>query len=178
VAKGKIDAVSFWLLDKADGDPSIPQPKQRLEHLEMFLLLGDPALRLPSIPADIKLTVTGKPEAGKSITVTGEAPERLGGAKVLVTLERPLSSEAKDLQALPNRPGEERAKTMLANHERANRFALEMRGATVKDGRFEAKFDLPAMLPWPRLLLRAYASTDQEEGLGVATLSVPKPEKR
>ena len=95
-----------------------------------------------------------------------------------MTLERPLSSEAQDLQVLPNQPGEERAKIMLANHERANRFALETRDAIAKDGRFEVTFDLPAKLPWPRLLLRAYAATEREEGLGVKTLSVPKPEKR
>jgi hypothetical protein len=178
VAKGKINSISYMLLDKADGDPRIPQATQRLEHLEMFLLLGDPALRLPSISADIKLTVDGTPQAGKSLTVKGEAPQRLAGAQVRVSIERPLSSEPADLQVLPSQPGEERAKGMLANHERANRFALATRDATIKDGRFEVQFDLPAKLPWPRLLLRAYAATDKEEGLGVKALSVPKPEKR
>jgi hypothetical protein len=177
VAKGKIDAFSFWLLDKADGDSRISQATQRLEHLEMFLLLGDPALRLPSIPADIKLTVAGTVEAGKSITITGDAPARLGGAKVRVTLERPLSSEPPDLLALPKQPGEERAKIMLTNHEQANRFALEIREATVKDGRFEITFNLPAKLPWQRLLLRAYVATEREEGLGVKTIEVLKPPK-
>jgi hypothetical protein len=143
----------------------------------MFLLLGDPALRLPSIPADIKLTVTGMPEAGTSIGIAGEVPDRLSGAKVRVTLERPLSSEPVELRVLPNQPGEERSKAMLTNHECANRFALETRETTVKDGRFEIRLDLPAKLPWPRLLVRAYAATEREEGLGVKTLSIPKPAK-
>jgi hypothetical protein len=177
VARGKIDPISFWLLDKADGDSRIPQATQRLEHLEMFLLLGDPALRLPSLPADIKLTVTGIPEAGRTITVTGEVPDRLAGAMVRLTLERPLTSEPADLQPVPVKPGAERDTVMRANHERANRFVLETREATVKDGRFEIKLDLPKELPWSRLLLRAYAATDSQDGIGVRTLSLPKPEK-
>ena len=51
VAKGKIDDLSYRLLDAVDGDSTIPQATQRLEHLEMFLLLGDPALRLPQVSA-------------------------------------------------------------------------------------------------------------------------------
>ena len=38
-----------------DGDGNIPQATQRLEHLEMFTLLGDPALKLAATPADLKL---------------------------------------------------------------------------------------------------------------------------
>ena len=39
------------MLDAVDGDSAIPQATQRLEHLEMFTLLGDPALKLAATPA-------------------------------------------------------------------------------------------------------------------------------
>jgi hypothetical protein len=176
LAKGKIDAISFWLLDKADGDPNIPQATQRLEHLEMFVLLGDPALRLPLIPTDVKLAVAGETKAGGTIVVTGEVPDRLAAAKVRVTLERPLTSEPADLQPLPEKK-DERAKVMLANHDRANRFVLAAQEATVKDGRFEVKLEIPEKAPWPRLLIRAYAATDRHEGLGVLALDLKSKNK-
>jgi hypothetical protein len=171
LAKGKIDAISFWLLDKADGDPNIPQATQRLEHLEMFVLLGDPALRLPVIPGDVKLTVAGSAQMGGTITVTGEAPDRLAGAKVRLTLERPLTSEPADLQPLPEKK-DERAQVMLGNHERANRFVLAERETTVADGRFEVKLAIPDKAPWSRLLIRAYAATDRYDGCGVLALDL------
>src|SRR5262249_33807767 len=40
LAKGKIDALTYRLLDGVDGDKRIPQATQRQEHLEMFVLLG------------------------------------------------------------------------------------------------------------------------------------------
>src|SRR5947209_13330862 len=102
-----MDGFTFWLLDRADGDPRIPQATQRLEHLEMFLLLGDPALKLPAVPLDVKLAAAEPPTLGKSLTVRGEVPTHLAGAKVRVTLERPLTSDPTDLQALPKELGEE-----------------------------------------------------------------------
>ncbi len=171
LAGGKIDPLTFQLLDAVDGDSRIPLADQRLEHVEMMVLLGDPALRLPVLPKDVKLTAPENVTAGQALAVRGEAPARLEGARVVLTLERPASSEPADLEPLPA-AGPERDRVMLANHERANRFVLASREATVRDGRFEARFNVPAKLPWRRLVLRAYASTDEQDGLGVVTLPV------
>src|SRR5205807_428930 len=88
LAKGKIDPLTFRLLDAVDGDSSIPQAVQRQEHEEMFVLLGDPALRLPWLPRDLKLSADGPAAAGARLTLRGTAPARLEGAKVELTLER------------------------------------------------------------------------------------------
>jgi hypothetical protein len=174
LATGKIDPITFKLLDAVDGDSRIPLADQRREHVEMFVLLGDPALKLPVLPLDVKLSGPPKVTAGETLTVQGEVPERLAGARVRLTLERPVSSEPTDLQPLPPAAGEERDRVMLANHERANRFVLASREVTVTDGRFEARLEVPAKLPWPRVLVRAYACTDRQEGLGVLTLEPAK----
>jgi hypothetical protein len=176
LAKGKIDVVTYRLLDGVDGDKNIPQATQRQEHLEMFVLLGDPALRLARLPTDVKLKIEGDVAAGKTITVRGEAPARVAGAKVRLTVERPASSEPDDLEPLPKEPGAKRDRSMLANHERANRLVLITKETSIRDGRFEAKVDLPAKLPYPRLLIRAYVATDKKEGLGVASLPLPAQE--
>jgi hypothetical protein len=173
LAKGKIDDLTFKLLDSVDGDPKIPQATQRQEHLEMFVLLGDPALKLPCMADAVKLQVQGKIESGGSITVTGSVPDNLTGGTVRLTLERPLTGEPLDMKPLPPEAAE-RAKVMRENHERANRFVLQEDKRSVKDGRFEAKLRLPDKLPWPKLVLRAYAATDKNEALGVLVLEVAK----
>ena len=47
---------------------------------------------------------------------------------------------------------------------------------TVKDGRFEAAVDLPAKLPWRRLIVRAYAATERQEGMGAMIVPVREGE--
>ncbi|MHB1426596.1 MAG: C25 family cysteine peptidase [Gemmataceae bacterium] len=189
LARGKIEDVAFGLLNAVDGDSRIPQATQRQEHLEMFLLMGDPALRLPRIPP-LTLTLSsqgGRGEgegaeaavsAGERLMVSGELPPRLAGARVRVTLERTVNSVPNDLEAMPIRSHAERGneevpardRAMLANHVRANRFVLAEREGIVKDGRFEALLDVPAKLPWPSLILRVYAANEREEGMAVRTL--------
>jgi hypothetical protein len=74
LARGKIDALTYRLLDGVDGDPNIPQPAQRQEHLEMFVLLGDPALRLPAVPQDVDVQAVGGVAPGQPLTVRGARP--------------------------------------------------------------------------------------------------------
>ncbi len=172
LAKGDIDDLSFAMLDAVDGDSRIPQATQRLEHLEMFTLLGDPALKLAATPADLTLKTDDAAAPGATIVIHGTAPARLNGGRVHVVAERPVSSTPTDLEALPKDPGPERDRAVMRNHERANRFTVAEAEATVKDGRFEAKLELPAKLPWERLNIRAYAATDKQEALGVLALDV------
>ncbi len=171
VAQGKIDDFTYRMLDAVDGDGKIPQAVQRQEHLEMFVLLGDPALRLPAVPADIELKA-GAVQPGALLTVQGRVPARLAGARIHLTLERTVGSVPDDLQPLPKGAGRDRV--LLANHNKANRFVLATADCTARDGAFEARLDVPGKLPWPRVLLRAYAATDTEEGQTVLSLDVRK----
>jgi hypothetical protein len=117
------------------------------------------------------LRLGGEVKPSSKIVITGEVSSRLEGAKVKICLERPLTSDPPDLVALPKEMNEKRDAVMRANHDRANRFALLTAEALVRDGKFEARLQLPEKLPWPRLTLRAYAATENAEGIGV--LSVP-----
>jgi hypothetical protein len=174
LAKGKIDDLTFQLLDAVDGDGAIPQATQRLEHLEMFTLLGDPALKLAATPADLKLeTEEGTPDA--PLTIHGTAPARLNGGRVQIVVERPVSSSPTDLAPLPKEAGPERDRLLMQNHDRANRFVLAEATTTIKDGRFEVKLPLPAKTPWTRLNVRAYAATRTEEALGALRVNREAP---
>ena len=140
----------------------------------MFLLLGDPALRLPFMPADVELTAEASVASGEALRVRGKVPARLAGARVTLTLERTVNSVPNDLEPIPKETGAARDRVMLANHDRANRFVVTTAECVAKDGSFEAKLDVPAKLPWPRLILRVYAATPREEGMAVRTLEVKK----
>jgi hypothetical protein len=174
VAQGKIDDLTFAMLDAVDGDSRIPQPAQRQEHLEMFLLLGDPALRLPAVPADLRVEAPAPVRPGEALAVRGRLPARLAGARVRLTVERTAGSVPADLEPLPKAGDPARDRVMLANAEKANTFVLAACDARVDGERFEGRLPLPARLPWPRLLLRAYAATDTQEALNVLPLAVEK----
>jgi len=172
IAHGKIDPVTFRLLDAADGDSRIPLEIQRQEHLEMFLLLGDPALRLPRIPDGVHLDTEGRIAAGGILRVSGQLPPSFSYGTVRLTLERPLTSTAADLKPVPGGLSTRTEQIVLANHERANQFVLEEQTLPVRQGRFTAVLDLPVRLPWSALILRAYAVSGGQEVLGVEMLPV------
>jgi hypothetical protein len=169
IAHGKIDFLTYRLLDSVDGDPKIPQATQRQEHLEMFILLGDPALRLPRIADDITWRAPATIEPGSVWTIEGTLPERLRGAQVVVELERTPASVPEGLVAVTP---ERRAETLRANFTRANRFLLaETR--TVAEGRqFTARLQFPERLPWPRVIVRIRASTDKAEAASAVRVGV------
>jgi hypothetical protein len=172
LARKPINPLTFALLDAVDGDRNTPQETQRLAHLEMFTLLGDPALTLATIPQSWRLKVAETVEPGDVLTVQCPAPAELEGATVRVTLERPLASEPTDLQPLHKLVGPDRATALLANHERANAFVLVMTEARVTDGRFTARVEVPSKLSWKQLTLRAYGATSKAEAMGVVTVKV------
>jgi hypothetical protein len=162
----------FPLLDRADGDPNIPAPAQRLEHLEMFVLLGDPALKLPTLPRDVKLTIAGHAQPGDTLKITGRLPPRLAGGQIHLTVERPTASQPADLVPLPKEPGPARDRSMRENHDRANNFALAIETTHAADTTFIRQMKLPDKLPWSRLTVRAYVRTEDQEGVGVEVVQV------
>jgi hypothetical protein len=174
LASGDMDPISYALLDRVDGDPQIPQATQRREHLEMFILLGDPALRLPVLPADITLTDPGPLKAGTTLAINGTLPPRLAGARVRVTLERTAGSLPADLETLPGEAGSPHDRVMRANHERANHFVLTEAAAETNGVQFAAKLRVPETFPGHDLILRAYASTERSDGQGVLRLDVDR----
>src|ERR1019366_2785398 len=103
LAEGEIDPTTFGLLDMADGTGGkVPLPVQRREHLEMWTLFGDPALRLPILPLTISMKATNSASPARRIDIEGKLPEKLAGATVRVALERALGARPGDLQPLPS----------------------------------------------------------------------------
>ena len=135
----------------------------------MFVLLGDPALRLPQVADDIAMdhVVTGS-----SVAVRGTLPDRMRGATVRVSIVRSAASSPLDLEKVPARPGPQRDEAMLTNHRRANRFEVVAERVAAKGTRFGLTLTLPKDLPRGKLRLRVVATTDDEELICVQSLEV------
>jgi hypothetical protein len=175
IANGKIDFFTYRMLDAVDGDSRIAQATQRQEHLEMFVLLGDPALRLPEMAEDVHLEPLPVFSPGKTLVIRGQLPERLSGARVCLTLERSADSVPDGLEPLPKMPGPRRDRAMLANYRLANRFVLSKQEVPASGIEFTATLEIPAKLPWPTVLLRVYAHTERAESMVVERHSVVRP---
>jgi hypothetical protein len=176
LAQGPIDAGTFALYDQFDGSGGkVPLEVQRREHLEMWMLLGDPGLHLPLVPLDISFDPVTSVATGKRITVQGTLPDCLKGAPVSVTLERPPGSRPRDLEKLPQASPETalaRETAARNNHRKANNVVLA--GTEVKSNgrRFECSIQPPDSLPWSNVVVRAYAAKAGDSALGVALLPV------
>jgi hypothetical protein len=176
LARGKMDEGMFALLDMADGSGGkMPLATQRREHLEMWLLLGDPALRMPVPPVAISIQAPQTISAGQKAEVSGLLPDSLTGAMVRVCIERRLNSAPAVLTEVPantrtNRDARERAFT--ARHQSANSFVLTTAEARASGTHFAASLQAPASLPWSNVVVRASAILSNETGMGVVAVPV------
>jgi Peptidase family C25 len=171
LARGPVDSFTFFALDQVDGSHGKSSlDEQRREHLEMWTLMGDPALRMPTPAAPIQLESSAAVTPGKEISVSGALPPSINSATVRLTLERPLGSVPIGLASVPSDPQQAQA-VIRANHERANNLVLDSQTIEVQNGRFTASLAVPADAPWPKVIVRAFA--DLHENTGRGTLSIP-----
>src|ERR1043166_4253371 len=152
LAQGTMEEGAFKLYDQFDGSGGkVPLALQRLEHLEMWMLLGDPALRMPLVPTDISLETPDCIKPATRILVEGQLPERLKGASVRVTLERAINSAPAELVNLPGNRTEhdtDRERIALENNSRANDLVLVTFETNLARGKFSCELEAPAPMPW------------------------------
>lgn len=177
LAEGEIDASTFGLLDLADGtNGKMPLPVQRREHLEMWTLFGDPALRLPILPPTISLKATSLVNSMKRISIEGRLLEKLAGAVVRVNLERAIGARPGDLQSLPTREATgaaERDRVAAENHRKVNSRLISAATTIAEGTRFTCSLEVPDNLAVPMVVVRAYAEAGDEAAQGVLKLPAP-----
>lgn len=87
IGSGKMDPLTYWLYDQADGSRgAVPFEQQRLEHLEMWTLLGDPALKIPFLEPSLDLDVVAEIGATE-VVVQFDVPPELAGTTCDVQLQ-------------------------------------------------------------------------------------------
>ncbi len=164
IGKGPISPLIWWLYDHADGSGGkLPLEVVRQEHLEMWMLLGDPALELPLEPPEIAL---GIGDLAASIEVSGTLPKRLAyhDVRVRVAVERPFGVEPPDAPPIPEAEGPARDAAILARRRRANDRTIVEAVTTAKGGTFSVRLSLPDTLPKEGVVLRAEAEGDDADG--------------
>jgi len=171
LANKSMDPLTFYLYDQADGSMGkAPLSVQRKQHLEMWTLLGDPALNMPFIPQDIQLRVTDPITTGTKVTIKGILPERLSNARVEITLERPTGSLPFLQDPRVRESGETGRNAAQERLAQANDYIIQSCEIFPTGNLFEISLKTPDIIPWPRLILRAWAFTEKEEGMKVLEL--------
>ena len=154
----------------------MPLPVQRQEHLQMWTLLGDPALRLPILPLTISMKATNSASPARRINIEGKLPEKLAGATVRVTLERTIGARPGDLQPLPSSESAgaaERDRIAAENNRKMNSRVIATATATAEGTRFACSLEVPANLAAATVVVRAYAEAGDEAAQGVLKLPPP-----
>lgn len=172
LADAPLNPLLYRALDAVDGDPNTPQADQRREHLEMFMLLGDPALRLPTPNAALTVEVSGVATPGGTLQVRvplAADAESEGGR---IELRRPFLSDAVGLQDVSTAPPAERAAWIQQNHRRANDWLLADSALTRAGDALVGQVTLPAVLPWPEVVARVIATAGASEAVGAAVVPV------
>ncbi|MES2705289.1 MAG: C25 family cysteine peptidase [Verrucomicrobiota bacterium] len=153
LAKEEISSAEFAMLDMSDGTGGrVPLAAQRLEHLESWMLLGDPAMPLlPPAPA-IKLTVSGEPAAGGMLTVSGTLPASAAasltgsGLALRVTFERQPGTVRQDLPEVPE-TGDARLTAARERRQLSENVVLAAGEVKAEKGAFTTSLQLPSPLP-------------------------------
>lgn len=139
-------------------------PRLKVEGAAMYVLLGDPATRLPMPRADLGVVATrADGEGAVDVEATGPFPD---GTEVRLTLEVPRTTPlpfARDAAWSPE-------ETMQRRHDRANDKTLAEAVVAAKDGRARARLTVPAAHARSRLLPTAWAIFGGDAHLGGGVL--------
>lgn len=139
-----------------------PLERIRKEHLYLYNLLGDPALRLalPSIRPFIELD-RERVRLGDSLEVRGRFPISQG--QVLVTLEALVDAVVHPVQPVePGVPGFE--DVIRRNYESANNKVIARVESTLKSGAFSVRMSIPTQFPPGTYRVKVFVESDEGDG--------------
>jgi hypothetical protein len=175
IAAGPVDYLTAKMLDYGDGSSGrIPLEIQRQEHQQMWTLLGDPALRLPEVAAEISLHVPAAVKATERLSVQGQLPEGSHVDHVRIQLERSAGSLPTDLAAVPDQRGGGRDAVVLGNFYKAQNLMLATEVVPVHEGKFTIELDVSKGLPGSALGVRVIAGEGNDRAMGAVRVTIKK----
>lgn len=143
LATGTIEPGQFAMMDQFDGSQGrVPLDQQRLEHLEMWQLLGDPAMQMPRMPHILSLAWRNELDETGPFCVEGTLPNGFSAPAVTVTIERPLTAPPAH-NPVGNVSSNQRDRALLDNLRRANCFVLASAVGIVDENKFRASIERP-----------------------------------
>lgn len=169
IAAGDIEPAVFTLYDFADGSRGQTTLEfQRIEHLEMWALLGDPAMRIPVPAAEVKLRKIQPVYPGQKLHVEGTVSKRFEGGHVCLTLEKTLRKPA----AADDFGG---GVWMGASGYCNEGYILDKAETEVINGEFAGRLKVP-LLPSPaEVIVRAYVIGGDQDAMAVGTVDYRLP---
>jgi hypothetical protein len=149
-----IDEADFKMLDLADGSGGrLSLEAQRAEHLESWMLLGDPAMPLVAIPMPIQLQANPS-NSGSEVEIRGQLPSSLANAPIQLTIERHPGNIRTDLPDVPP-TGDARREATRKRRALSNDLTVATMEVTPNGTAFKATVPLPSPLPAGPLIIRA-----------------------
>jgi len=141
---------------------------ERIEHLYLYNLLGDPCMRLPH-PAQAKLTAPASANAGETITVTIESP--VSGSMTLELM-------AERTPSVSPRQGDSDA-DFKKTYERSNNWvrAAGSFHTQLKNVPFRQSFKIPRKLKPGRYDLRLWVDCGSGPALGTTAINIQRGEQ-
>lgn len=144
--------------------------EERLEHLQLFNLFGDPTMRLAH-PRDVKVSAPETAIAGQSITVQGECPIAGSAIVELVTpLDRLQVSSRDHYDSNP-----QGRQQFDATYRAVNNPRLASATAEIKDGVFSAVLPVPAEAVG-RCCVRVFVEGNDDFALGACRIQIAAAE--
>ncbi len=145
IESAPISPAEFAMLDMADGSQGkAPLDQQRAEHMEMWMLLGDPAMPLAPLPSALAVDAVAN-ETG--VTVSGTLPgAAAAGASLRITLERHPSAMPADLPVVPH-GGPDRQNAARERRRLAGEVVFASANATATGAAFSTTITLPDPAP-------------------------------
>jgi hypothetical protein len=144
IERAEISAADFAMLDFADGTQGkVPLDQQRAEHMEMWMLLGDPAMPLAPSPPEFEVEAV---VAGASLKVTASVPAAQAGASFRITIERHPAALPDNLPAVAD-TGAERQNSARERRRTALDVAFASTEATAAGTALTATISLPPNPP-------------------------------
>jgi hypothetical protein len=121
-------------------------PKQRIDQLTLYNLLGDPALPLSVVHPGVRIDVSGEVGPGRQVTFEAESPAAKGQAEWRLSVRRNYMTgpEPQADKEKPEGPSEE---LMARRHKWANNKTLLQHEAKVADGKTTWTVQLPETVP-------------------------------
>ncbi len=141
-------------------------------HLRMYLLLGDPALKIRYVTGRAKLRLTTRrPGAGKKLTVTARIDAPTTGV-ARFTLESRRKVILGRLNKLPAKSGPRQDRVLRQNYRTANDKVVATRAVRYTGGRARVTLAVPKSLPPGTYYVKVYAEDGHKDGMGSVAVRI------
>ena len=152
--------------------PSADQlQEERLEHILLFNLLGDPLLRL-AYPQDIEVQTAGEITAGESLSIVGRCPLAGSGVIELVCRRDRMTATPPTRQRFY--PTDAFLRSFDAVYEQANDGVWISQPFSTAGGGFQAELPVPADSRGP-CHIRVFLKGSEDVAIGAANVFVRRP---